>query len=149
MKRSFFLQMVVLATLMVTAVSCGMPMGATGDYYEEAPARGNVYYGDPYYGNTTTIIVERDPYTGRYYQVSPGPYVSGVYARPAYPYSGRGYRNSRNYNRSNSARNNNYYRNTPTTQQQQQQPQQSPAPRPQTQQQREQVKESILGKKRN
>src|SRR5215217_5234713 len=97
MKRSFFLQMVVLATLVVTAVSCGMPIGATGDYYEEAPARGNVYYGDPYYGGVNTIIVERDPFTGRYYQVSPGLYGTGVYARPAYPYGARGNGNNRRY----------------------------------------------------
>src|SRR3712207_1867934 len=83
MKRFPFLQVVVLAVLLVTVASCSVPMGTSGEYYEDAPARGNVYYGDPYYGNTNTIIVERDPYTGRYYQVSPRGYGS-VYGAPAY-----------------------------------------------------------------
>src|SRR5689334_14873790 len=86
MKRFSFLPMVVLAALMVAIASCSTPMSTSGDYYEDAPARGNVYYSDPYLGGVNTIIVERDPYTGRYYQVSPGYYGGGgVYRAPAYP----------------------------------------------------------------
>lgn len=157
MKRFSFLQLVVLAALMVTVVSCGVPMGTTGDYYEDAPTRRNVYYGDPYYGGVNTIIVERDPYTGRYYQVSPGYYGSGIYSAPAYPRGGRVYnhgghsKNNRYYNNNNSTgRNNNYYRTNPQVQQQQQQPRrQAPAPSPQVQQQRRDAKDAILGKPRN
>jgi hypothetical protein len=151
MKQMSFLQVGLLAVLMITVASCGVPLGATDDYYDEAPARRNVYYSDPYYGGGNTIIVERDPFTGRYYQVSP---YSGVYRNaPAYPYNSRRY-NSRRYNtgryynnRSNAGSNNGYYRKYPQTQAQPLQ--QTPAQREQVQQQRDQAKESILGKKRN
>src|SRR5215213_9475645 len=116
MKRFSFLQASVLVALMVAVASCGVPMGTTGDYYEDAPTRRNVYYGDPYYGGVNTIIVERDPYTGRYYQVSPGYYGGGMYSKPVYPRGGRVYNrggrsnNNRNYNTNSTGRNNNYYR---------------------------------------
>lgn len=146
MKRISFLQVVVLAVLTASAVSCGLPMGASGDYYEDAPARGNVYYGDPYYSSPNAIIVQRDPFTGRYYQVNPGRY-GGVYARPAYPNNNRRYNNNRNYNNRNynAGRSKGSYRTNPQTQK----PQQTPAQRQQAEQKREQAKESILGKKRN
>ena len=157
MKRFSFLQVVVLAALLVVVASCSTPMGTSGDYYEDAPTRRNVYYADPYYGGVNTIIVERDPYTGRYYQVSPGLYGNRVYGAPAYPYGGRRYNggnryyNNRNYNNnrnSNSNRNNGYYRTYPQTQRQQ--PPQTPAQRQQTIQQRQDAKDAILGpKKRN
>ena len=141
MKQVSFLQVVVLAALMVTAVSCGMPMGATGDYYEEAPTSG-------YYGGAHTIIVERDPYTGRYYQVSPGLYGRTTYGSRAYPYNRRPVANRRynnNSNRNFNNQNSGYYKTYP----QAQQPRQTPAQREQIRQEREQTKESILRKKRN
>lgn len=138
MKHISFLGVGLLAVLLVTGVGCGLPMGATGDYYEEAPVRRNVYYGDPYYRRSNTIIVERDPFTGRYYEVGPGPYGS-VYGTPVYPYTNRRY-----YNNRNNSRNNGYYKTYP-----QKQPQQSPVQREKIRQEREQAKESILGKKRN
>lgn len=165
MKRFSFLPMVVLAALLVAVASCSTPMGASGGAYEEAPVQGNVYYADPYLGGLNTIIVERDPYTGRYYQVSPGYYGGGGVYTPAYPYyGGRGYYggggsrryanpnyNNRNYNNRNYTTpqgNNGYYRNYPQAQQRQQPVQQSPVQRPQMQQQRNEAKDAILGPKR-
>jgi hypothetical protein len=145
MKRISFLQVVVFTVLLATVTSCGVPMGATGDYYEEAPVRRNGYYGAPVYGSPNTIIVERDPFTGQYYQVSPGLY-GGVYGAPVYPYGGRRYNhNSRPTYRSNSGRSNGVYRGNP----QPQQPRQTPAQRQQAEQKRQEAKEAILGKKRN
>lgn len=147
MKRLSFLQVGLLAALAVSVASCGVPMGASGDYYEDEPGRGNVYYGSP-----NTIIVERDPFTGRYYQVSPGLY-GNVYGAPVYPYGGRRY-NNRSYNNNrnnnnnrnyNSGRSNGQYRTYP----QAQQPRQTPEQRQQAEKSREATKESILGKKRN
>lgn len=158
MKRFSFLQVVVLAALLVTVASCGAPMYSEGDGYGDAPAQGNVYYGDPYYGGVNTIVVERDPYTGRYYQVSPGYYGGGVgvYSAPVNPYynrrnnNNRYYNNNRNYNanRNYNSGNNGYYRTYPQAQRQQQ-PQQTPVQRQQVQQQRNEAKDAILGKKRN
>ena len=137
MKRISFLQVVVLTVLLATVTSCGLPMGATGDYYEDAPVRRNGYYGAQVYGAPNTIIVERDPYTGQYYQVSPGLY-GGVYGAPVYPYGGRRhYNNNRPNYRSNPGRSNGTYRTYP-------QP-----PRQHTDQKRQEAKEVILGKKRN
>jgi hypothetical protein len=145
MKRISFLQVVVLAVLLVTVTSCGVPMGATGDYYEEAPVKRNGYYGAQVYGSPNTIIVERDPFTGQYYQVSPGPY-GGVYGAPVYPYGGRRhYNNNRPYYRSNPGRSNGYYRGNP----QPQRLQQTPSQRQHTEQKRQEAKEIILGKKRS
>jgi len=142
MKRFSFLQVVVLAALLVTVASCGAPMYSEGGYYEDAPARTNVYY----YG---------DPYTGLYYPVTPG-FYGGVYAAPAYPYYGRRsygheggryynnsprYYNNRNYSTGN---NNGYYRSYP--QRQQVQTQRAPVQQaPQFQQQRSEAKGAILG----
>jgi hypothetical protein len=145
MKHNSLLQVVVLALLLVSVVSCGVPMGATGGYYEEAPVRRNGYYGAQVYGSPNTIIVERDPYTGQYYQVSPLPY-GGVYGAPVYPYGGRrSYNNARPNYRNNSVRNNGYYRTYP----QPQRPQQTPAQRQQAEQKRQEAKETIFGKKRS
>ena len=160
MKRFTFLQVGLLAALLVTIVSCSTPRSTSDEYYEDAPAGGNVYYANPYSGGVNTIIVERDPYTGRYYQVSPG-YYGGGYGARSYPYgyrnhgnSNRGYYNNnrnsgnnRNYNNSN-GNNNGYYRTYPQTQQQRPQPQQMPAQRQQVQQQHDEAKNAILGPKR-
>jgi hypothetical protein len=154
MKKFSFIQVAILAVLLATVASCGMPMGATGDYYEDAPARRGTYYGDPYYSNRNVVVVERDPYTGQYYQVVPGPY--GVYGAPAYPYSNRTYNqrrynnnnrinNNRNYNTGRS--NNGYYRTNPQVQQPRQQ--QTPAQQEQIRRERADAKDAILGPKRN
>lgn len=143
MKQVSFLQVGLLAVLMAMIASCGVPMGTTGDYYEEAPVRRNVYYGDPYYGGVNTIIVERDPFTGRYYQVAPGGY-GRAYGAPVYPYGSRRNNTGRYYDNRNNARSNGYYKTYP-----QSQPRQAPVQREQAQQQRERAKESILSKKRN
>jgi hypothetical protein len=163
MKRFSFLQVVVLAALLVTVASCGAPMYSEGDPYGNAPAQANVYYGDPYYGGVNTIVVERDPYTGQYYQVSPGYYGSGVYSTPGNRYYSRRYNNNNNrhYNNNNrdyntnrnySSGNNGYYKTYPQNQRQQQQvqPQRTPVQQtPQFQQQRSEAKGAILGKKRS
>lgn len=66
------------------------------DEYERTRRIGNrVYVEDPYYG---TVVLEKDRYTGRYYDVTSG------YRRYSSPYSRYdSYRNYGNYNR--------YYRN--------------------------------------
>ena len=105
MKQFNFLSALIAVLLMVTAVSCTTLQGATDDeYYSDyrrtAPNR--IYVDDPYYG---TVVLEKDPYSGRYYQVSP----YGNSNR--YAYNNRywsDYRAPRNRNRyySNSNRNN-------------------------------------------
>lgn len=141
MKHTSFLQVALLAVLVVAAASCGMPMGAQGDYYEGAPARRNIYFDDSYYGNPNAVIVQRDPFTGRYYQVNPG----GFYGSQA-PYYNRRYNKNRYYNNRsyNTGRNNNY-----RTYPQAQQRQQAPAQREQVNQNHDQARDAILGKKRN
>lgn len=156
MKRFPFLQVALMASLMVVAASCGMPMGATGEYYEDAPVRRNVYSGRPYYGNNNVVIVERDPYTGRYYEVSP---YGGVYNAPygRYPgtyrtnggrYNNRSYdsyprRNSGTYERNESPRREN------TTQRRDNSVQQQPQAQQESQRRMESAKESILGARKN
>lgn len=144
MKQLSFLHVGLLVVLMVTMVSCGLPKEITSEYYEEVPARRNIYYGDPYYSGLNTIILERDPFTGRYYQVGPGLY-NGIYGTPIYPYNSRRYNLDRHYNnRTNTSRRNGYYQTFP-----QKQLQQTPAQREQIRREREQAKETILGKKRD
>jgi hypothetical protein len=69
MKRFKLLPVAIVLVLMVAVVGC-TPMRETerNEYYERvstAPAR--VYVDDPYRG---TVVLERDPYTGRYYEVN-------------------------------------------------------------------------------
>jgi hypothetical protein len=89
--------------------------GTQDDYYgQDARVYGNrVYVDDPYRG---TIVLERDPRTGRYYEVSPyydGYYGNSIYSRtyrnnrsgyPTYRRNGGGYYNG---NTSNNNQNNN------------------------------------------
>jgi hypothetical protein len=83
MKITGFLSMVVLSVLMVGAVSCTTMQPASNDDYatssrQEQPAR--IYVQDPYnFGRT--IIMDRDPMTGRYYQVYPTPVYDSRYDR--------------------------------------------------------------------
>lgn len=97
MKQFNFLSLSVVSVLLIALVSCTPMRDATG--YEDRRSS-NYYYDDPYYGNT--IILERDPYTGQLYRVSP----NGAYA----PYSAYGNRYNRPYNRGGAR----YYRQAPT-----------------------------------
>ena len=96
MKRFKFLQVALIAVLVVAAVSCGIPRSVSDEYYDDYPS-GNVYYGNPY--GAPPVILQRDPFTGQYYQVTP----YGAYAYPSTPYYG--------YNRGYRYRNNNHYGN--------------------------------------
>ena len=104
MKRFNFLSIITIAVLLVTAVSCTtMQPGYGNEYYSTGDRRvpNRIYVDDPYYG---TIILERDPYSGRYYQSSPYGYgyPSRYYGTPYYRndryYRNYGYRND-GYNR--------------------------------------------------
>ena len=143
MKNYRFLQMAVIAILLVTAVGCTAIREGSG-YYEDEPTSCGTYFGGPRnYGGRNVIVVERDPYTGRYYQVSPyDTYGGGYYSNP-YPNYYRGYDRgySRGYN------NNNSYRNYNNGSVQQQQPTQQ-----QTEERRAEqnnARDQILGRKRN
>ena len=93
MKNFNFLSMGVVALLMVVAVGCTTMRGTSGEYdeYSEDRSSRRVYVDPSYYGSDQ-IIFQRDPFTGRYYQVSPYGYSPG-----RSPYYGRNYSN-RNYN---------------------------------------------------
>lgn len=71
MKRFKILSAVVAVILMVGAVSC-TTMGEANDgyYYGNDRVQGSnrIYVEDPYRG---TVVLERDPYSGRYYEVVP------------------------------------------------------------------------------
>ncbi|HEX2534899.1 MAG TPA: hypothetical protein VHK69_14240 [Chitinophagaceae bacterium] len=100
--RSFpFLRTAVFAVLMVVAVSCTTTQGLSDEYYDTERADRGFYSADPYLGQRV-IVVERDPFTGRYYQVSPGGLYSPVdsyYGTRSYPYGNRSYRRGSGYYR--------------------------------------------------
>jgi len=113
MKRFNFLLVAIALVLTVTAVSCTTMAGTQDDYYgQDARVYSNrVYVDDPYRG---TIVLERDPRTGRYYEVSNyDPYANGYYGNRysrGYRTYGNSYpsyrRNSAGYNNSNGTYNN-------------------------------------------
>lgn len=114
MKRSNFLLVAIALVLTITAVSCTTMAGTQDDYYNGRDARvyGNrVYVEDPYRG---TIVLERDPRTGRYYEVN-SPYYNGYYGNSYGRRYGRVYNspnhrgNKGSYNRNN---NNSHNQNT-------------------------------------
>ena len=83
-----------MLVLVVILASCGLTQPGYGEGYSDRPVRTRQIYSDPYYGNATTIV--RDPYTGRYYEVTPvGPYGYDTYSAPYGTYG-----NSRYYGRS-------------------------------------------------
>ena len=142
MKRFKFISAVVAVILMVGAVSCTTLQGTEDDYYYDRypQASNRVYVEDPYRG---TVVLERDPYSGRYYEV--GSY-GGNY--PAYGYRtqrygstyGRGrarVNNNRSYNRNNSYNNNNNNSGNQVQSEQQ---------KKEFQQQKEEARKKILGK---
>lgn len=111
MKRFNFLLVAIAIVLTVTAIGCTTMAGTEDGYYDGYPTRvyGNrVYVDDLYRG---TIVLERDPRTGRYYEVG-SPYYNGYYGNRYY---GRGHvygnvyrgRNSGWYNRNNNNNQNN------------------------------------------
>lgn len=132
--------MAVIAMLMVVAVGCTTMQGAQDDYYEPnrvstQPSR--VYVEDPYvYGRT--IVMERDPFTGRYYEVGS---TGGLYNRSFSTYDPR--YDSRMYD--NRRYNNRRYNTYPSRGQVQQRP--SAEERQADEQRRKDAKDAILGKK--
>ena len=143
MKITSILPMVVLSVLMVGAVSCTTMQPVSNDDYattsrQQQPAR--IYVQDPYnFGRT--IIMDRDPMTGRYYQVYTTPVYDSRYDR---------YYSSNVYDRRYDDRryNDRYYSNReqyPTRRQSQ------PAPtaeeRKQAEQKREDAASILFGKK--
>ena len=97
MKRFSFLQVALMIALMVVAASCTVTRGYDDEYYENDRRRNA-------YGNQV-IVVERDPYTGRYYEVDRyGNYLGATqygaydryYSNRYYDnrYYGNGYRNN-------------------------------------------------------
>ncbi|HVG41569.1 MAG TPA: hypothetical protein VM888_08145 [Chitinophagaceae bacterium] len=153
MKNFKYLQIAIVALLLVGAVSCTV---IEEGYYEEdrySNRNSSRYYDNQYYGSTSPyIILERDPWTGRYYQASPG----RVYGTPYGTYDNRTYNNSRYNNRrydnrsnSNTYRNNSNnstYRNNNTYSEQRQQQEQQ---REENVNKMRESKESILGKKKD
>ena len=125
MKSRNLLSMVIAGLLLVTAVSCT----STRDIYEEddqyrtsrqAPHR--IIVDDPYYG---AVVLERDPFTGRYYQI-------GTYGQSAY-----------GYNRYGDAR---YYRDYPRRQVINQRGNQAPSVSPeQREKTRQEARRKVLG----
>lgn len=114
MKRFSFLSVVIAAVLLVTAVSCTTMAGADDGYYERRPTSDRVYVDDPYRG---VVVLERDPYSGRYYEVdSYGSYYGSRYYNN---YGGR----YNTYSRDND-RYRNYRSNSRVTQQPTRQPSQ-------------------------
>ncbi|HVX00893.1 MAG TPA: hypothetical protein VHA52_10725 [Candidatus Babeliaceae bacterium] len=118
MKRfNFLLTAIILVLTITTAVSCTTMAGTEDGYYDGQRVYGNrVYIDDP---NRGTIVLERDPWTGRYYEVGGyNPYYGygNRYYGRGYRTYGRTYReNSSEYhNRNNSG---NYRKNNPSPEQ--------------------------------
>jgi hypothetical protein len=79
-----------LLSVVIVMASCAT-MGAAGngsdDAYRSNRMGNRVYVDDPYHG---TVVLERDPYTGRYYDVTYGSRYRGGYygASPGRYYRG-------------------------------------------------------------
>jgi len=107
MKNFSLLSVVIAVVLMVTAVSCTTMRETSDDYYYDrtAGSSNRIYVDDPYRG---TVVLERDPYSGRYYEI-------GTYGASPYGYRNDRYSsvNSRNYRkyRNNGSWNGNYNQN--------------------------------------
>ena len=76
MKRTPIVSMVALALLSVVLVSCGMQHAIADEGFEEDRMTNRPYYYNSPWAGPNTIVVERDPFTGRYYQVAPGGFYS-------------------------------------------------------------------------
>ena len=88
MKRFNFLSVVIAGLLLVAGVGCTTLTETQDDYYSERPrtSANRIYVDDPYRG---TVVLERDPWTGRYYEV--GSY--GTFNNRTYRNNGYGNRN--------------------------------------------------------
>lgn len=93
--------LLAIFTVAVVMASCATTQSASGEDYDDLDRTrrvGNrVYVDDPYYG---TVVLERDPFTGRYFDVTYG------YGGFRSPYNGfnnryRGYRTPPRYYRNN------------------------------------------------
>jgi hypothetical protein len=129
MKSLNFLSMVIALVLVATAVSCTTLQGGYDDEYYSTERRtpNRIYVDDPYYG---TIVLEKDPYSGRYYQVSPYGY--------SYGYNNRTYRGYNNRYRDYYYRNNRSNNSGSTQQQTEQQRKDS--------EKREEARKKVLGR---
>jgi hypothetical protein len=127
MKSRNLLSMVIAGILLVTAVSCTSPREVyqqDDDYRVSRQTPHRILVDDPYYG---TIVMERDPFTGRYYQV-------GSYGQSAYGYGYDRYGDSR------------YYRDNPRRQQVIIQRNETPRQTPQQKEQsRQEARKRVLG----
>jgi hypothetical protein len=125
-----------LLTVVVIMASCAATQGMTDEDYangSNSQIIGNrMYVQDPYYG---TIVLERDPYTGRYYDVTYGSrYGLGYYG--GYPYGGYYHSNRGGTYRGGNSRGGGYYRGGTV--------QQTPTPS-QDNSKREEVRTKVLG----
>jgi len=120
MKRFNFLLVAIAIVLTITTVGCTTMAGTQDDYYngQEARVYGNrIYVDDPYRGQ---VVLERDPRTGRYYEVNPyyDRYYGSRYGSRTYdPYYGSPYygrRNNGGYSRNNNNTNNTQNNQRPT-----------------------------------
>ncbi len=128
MKRFNLLTILLAVVVTFTAVSCTTTQGASDDYYENSRQVGNrIYVDDPYRG---TVVLERDPYTGRYYDVTNS---YGSYSNRYSPYGYDPY-----------YRTNPYYRNRTIYAPQQQQ--QTEEQRQDWQRQRDEARRKVLGR---
>src|SRR5215213_738096 len=95
MKQFKLVHILTMLSFVVVLASCGLTQPGYGEEeYSDRPVRSRQVYMDPYYGNTTIV---RDPYTGRYYEVTPvSPYGYDTYSSP---YGSTG--NSRYYEKNN------------------------------------------------
>ena len=128
MKRINFLSMAIVAILMVAAVGCTTLTESQDDRYARTHGADRIYVDDPYRG---TIVLERDPFSGRYYEVDSysirnDRYYRGYNSRYGNRYYGRNVYRGRN--------------NTPT-------PQQPPTQDEirQNQQNKEEARRKVLG----
>jgi hypothetical protein len=115
MKKFNFVHVLTMFVLVVVLASCGFTQPGYGDeQYPDRTVRSRSIYTDPYYGTTQVV---RDPYTGRYYEVTPvSPYGYDTYSSPYGTYG-----NNRSYGRSSGrGYSNNYPRRSQSTQPQQQ-----------------------------
>ena len=130
--------LLAIFTAAVLMASCATTQSTSGEDYDDVDGTrriGNrVYVDDPYYG---TVVLERDPFTGRYYDVTNGIGYRGAYRSPYNTYRGGGYRGGGYYNNNNRVYRNN---NVGGTIQRPSQPQQQ-----EVQKTREEARKKILG----
>jgi hypothetical protein len=90
--------LLAIFTAAVVMASCATTQNATGEDFDESRTRrlgDRVYVEDPYYG---TVVLERDPFTGRYYDVT---YGYRGYGSPYNTWNTRRYGNYGRYYRNN------------------------------------------------